>query len=109
MTLAEIANLAGSGVPLGTVNLVGTGALISCLIWAVRRLDSRLEISQRELVSLLRDTIQRNTEALHDVRDVLTKCRAVVNGHTGHTDHFRAPAPAHWPDSPPPSPPTPTP
>jgi hypothetical protein len=72
--------MAGAATTAEIVNLAGTGGLIAVLIWAVRYLAKQWEVSQAKLVELLEKTIGRNTDALHDVRDVLSWCRGRHSG-----------------------------
>ena len=62
--------------PVEISNLAGTGGLILALIWAVRYTVSEWKASQAKLIGLLENTIERNTEALHEVSEVLGYCRA---------------------------------
>lgn len=62
--------------PVEISNLAGTGGLILALIWAVRYTTAKWEASQAKLIGLLENTIARNTEALHEVSEVLGYCRA---------------------------------
>ena len=72
--------LAGATAQAELWNLAGTGGLIACLVWAVKFLAAKWDASQQKLVELLEKTIGRNTDALHDVRNVLAWCRHKRSG-----------------------------
>jgi hypothetical protein len=75
--------LAGATTQAELWNLAGQGGLIACLVWAVKFLAAKWDASQQKLVELLERTITRNTDALHDVRDVLAWCR---HKHSGESE-----------------------
>lgn len=58
--------------------LLEKGGLLAGLILAVHYLLRRLERSQAEMVGMMADTIERNTEALIKLDAIVSHCHAVT-------------------------------
>lgn len=69
--------------------LLEKGGLIAGLSTAVVFLIRWVQASQEKLVTILIETVNRNTEALRDVRAVMSDCRCRQN------DTTHAPKPVH--------------
>lgn len=76
--------------PVQLANLAPNVALIAALIIAVRYMTNKADAANAKVVELLTDTLDNNTQALHTVADVISRCpNATATG----TQFIRNPTP----------------